>query len=143
MAVPAIKYYPMRLLSNVMPSFTINAGLNADGMSHDQDAIKEYLEDPLIHDYATIGTSKFCAYILYQSTNQLINYEVRGFLDAGQAILDSQAQKIKTPILYSHGDADPINAYDSTAKAFQLTASADKELKTWSGLYHECKLFSS
>jgi hypothetical protein len=24
-----------------------------------------------------------------------------------------------------------------------LTASADKELKTWSGLYHECKLFSS
>jgi acylglycerol lipase len=79
MKIPAIKYYPMRLFSNVMPSFTVHAGLSAEGMSHDQDAIKDYLEDPLVQDYATIGTSKFCAYILYRSTNQLITIKLEDF----------------------------------------------------------------
>ncbi|KAI8876428.1 alpha/beta-hydrolase [Backusella circina FSU 941] len=118
MKIPAYKYYPMRYFSKLLPSFMTKAGLSAKGMSHDEEAVKNYLEDPLVHDFATIGT-------------------IKGFLDAGQDILDNQAKKIKTPILYSHGDADPINAYDSTAKAFQLTASKDKELKTWPGLYHE------
>jgi acylglycerol lipase len=64
---------------------------------------------------------------------------VRSFIDAGNDILKKQAKLIKTPILYSHADADPINSYASAVKAFELTASTDKELKNWPGLYHECK----
>lgn len=55
-------------------------------------------------------------------------------------MITTQAKLIKTPILYSHADADPINSYEGTAEAYELTASEDKELKNWAGLYHECKL---
>jgi acylglycerol lipase len=65
---------------------------------------------------------------------------VRSFIDAGTDILKTKAKLIKTPILYSHADADPINAYKSTVKAFELTPSTDKEMKNWPELYHECKL---
>lgn len=54
--------------------------------------------------------------------------------------MKSKAKLIKTPILYSHGDTDPINSYASTSKAYEITASEDKELKTWPGLFHECKM---
>jgi acylglycerol lipase len=64
---------------------------------------------------------------------------VSGFLDAGNDILNTEAKKITLPILYSHGDADPINAFKSTKKAYELSSSTDKELKNWNGLYHECK----
>lgn len=65
---------------------------------------------------------------------------MKSFIDAGADIIKKQARLIKTPILYSHGDADPINAYTGTVKAYELTTSTDKELKNWPGLYHECKL---
>lgn len=48
---------------------------------------------------------------------------------------------IKTPILYSHADTDPINDYKGTLEAFELTPSTDKEIKNWPGLFHECKSF--
>lgn len=65
---------------------------------------------------------------------------VRSFIDAGTDIISTKAKLIKTPILYAHGDADPINSYQGTAKAYELTPSSDKELKKWTGLFHECKL---
>lgn len=62
-----------------------------------------------------------------------------GFLDAGSDIIKTKAKLIKTPILYSHADTDPINLYQSTVSAYNLTSSTDKEMKTWPGLFHECK----
>lgn len=61
-------------------------------------------------------------------------------MDAGKDIIKSKAKLIKTPILYSHGDIDPINDYKGTLQAYGLTPSTDKEMKTWPGLFHECKL---
>lgn len=66
-------------------------------------------------------------------------FTVRSFIDAGTDILKTKAKLVKTPILYSHGDADPINSYQGTLKAYELTPSSDKEMKNWPGLYHECK----
>lgn len=59
-------------------------------------------------------------------------------IDAGSDILKSKAKLIECPILFSHGDADPINAYPSSVKACELASSKDKEMKGWPGLYHEC-----
>lgn len=53
------------------------------------------------------------------------------FIDAGKDIIDTRAKCIKTPILYSHGDVDPINNYKGTLQAYGLTSSTDKEMKTW------------
>ncbi|KAG2212730.1 Alpha/Beta hydrolase protein [Mucor mucedo] len=118
MAIPMPKYYALRAVSFVLPSITIQAGIDPAGMSHDQDEIKKYLEDPLVHDFATLAT-------------------LAGFIDAGSDIIKTKAKLIKTPILYSHADTDPINLYQSTLSAYNLTSSTDKEMKTWPGLFHE------
>ena len=62
---------------------------------------------------------------------------MRGFIDAGTDILKTKAKLIKTPILFSHGDADPINSYQGCVKAHDICPSTDKEMKNWPGLFHE------
>ncbi|RCH88993.1 hypothetical protein CU098_000933 [Rhizopus stolonifer] len=118
MPIPALKYYGLRMVSNVLPNFTIQAGVDPNGISHDPEEIIKFKEDPLIHDFATLNTLK-------------------GMIDAGSDILKSKAKLIECPILFSHGDADPINAYPSSVKACELASSKDKEMKGWPGLYHE------
>lgn len=51
-----ISYYPLLFASKLLPNFTIKADLNPDAMSHDADEVKKLIEDPLVHDYATLGT---------------------------------------------------------------------------------------
>ncbi|KAI8382477.1 Alpha/Beta hydrolase protein [Blakeslea trispora] len=118
MPIPPLRYYSLRAMSTVVPSVTIHAKVDPKGISRDQDEVNAYINDPLVHDFATLST-------------------LRSFIDAGTDIIKSKAKLIQTPILYSHSDADPINAYKGTAEAFELTASQDKELKTWSAYYHE------
>lgn len=59
MPVPLPKYYGLRFMANIVPSITIKAGIDEKGMSHDQEEIKIYQADPLVHDYATLSTCKF------------------------------------------------------------------------------------
>lgn len=66
---------------------------------------------------------------------------VRGFIDAGNDILKTKAKLVKTTILYSHADTDPINSFKSTSEAYNLTSSKEKELKKWTGLFHECEYY--
>ncbi|KAI8343687.1 Alpha/Beta hydrolase protein [Chlamydoabsidia padenii] len=115
--IPAIKYHSLKMVSYVLPSFGIRGDMNPDFMSHDKEAVEQYKSDPLVHDFTTIATA-------------------RGFLEAGTNLL-TIGNKIKTPILFSHGDADPVNLYDSTKRVYENASSSDKELKTWEGLYHE------
>lgn len=68
----------------------------------------------------------------------LREYVVKGFLDAGQNLL-TVGKEIETPILFSHGDVDPVNSVDSTVKVYEIASSSDKTMKIWNGLYHECK----
>lgn len=56
MAIPAPKYYGLRFMSSFLPSFTIQAGVDSAGISHDQDEIQNYIEDPLVHDFVTLST---------------------------------------------------------------------------------------
>ncbi|KAI8973861.1 Alpha/Beta hydrolase protein [Pilobolus umbonatus] len=118
MPLPAIKYYGLMFLSYFIGSLVINVGINPDGISTNKEEVKRYMEDPLVHDYATIKSMK-------------------EMLEICQEIPAKRAASIKVPILYSHGDADPINSHAGTVKAYKATGSVDKEMKTWKGLYHE------
>lgn len=59
MPVPAVKYYGLRVMANVLPSITISANIDQKGMTHDPEETRIYQADPLIHDYATLATCKF------------------------------------------------------------------------------------
>lgn len=117
MQIPTVKYYTIRALAAIVPSMTIQAGVDSAGVSHDKEEVQKYLDDPLIHDFATLAT-------------------LRSFIDAGTDLL-TKAKAIKTPILYSHADSDPINSFNGCKSAYEITSSQDKELKNWTGLYHE------
>ena len=65
MAIPTPKYYAIRGIAAIVPSLTIRAGVDPAGMSHDQEEIKKYLEDPLVHDYATLATCKMIIFICW------------------------------------------------------------------------------
>lgn len=56
MPVPAPKYYGLRLMASITPSITIHAGVDANGISHDKEEVQKYLDDPLVHDFATLAT---------------------------------------------------------------------------------------
>lgn len=58
MPISTPKYYSIRALAALIPSMTIRAGIDAAGISHDKEEIQRYLEDPLVHDYATLATCK-------------------------------------------------------------------------------------
>lgn len=58
MPIPALKYYGLRFASNILPSVTIKAGIDEKGISHDEEEIRIYQADPLVHDYATLATCK-------------------------------------------------------------------------------------
>ncbi|CDS08239.1 hypothetical protein LRAMOSA02187 [Lichtheimia ramosa] len=116
--ISPLRYYPLLAASKIVPSFVIQAGLEAKTISHDEQEIKAYEADPLIHDYATLAT-------------------VRGFLDAGKDLFKLAPKIQKIPILYSHGDVDPVNDFKGTEKLHKLCGNDASELKCWEGLFHE------
>jgi acylglycerol lipase len=59
MEISTPKYYAIRALCAILPSITIQAGIDSAGMSHDKEEIQKYLDDPLVHDFATIATCKY------------------------------------------------------------------------------------
>jgi acylglycerol lipase len=58
MPIPAPKYYGLRMISNLLPNFTIQAGVDPNGISHDPEEVNKFRQDPLVHDYATLNTCK-------------------------------------------------------------------------------------
>lgn len=67
---------------------------------------------------------------------------VRGFLDAGKDLFKLAPKIHKIPILYSHGDVDPVNDFKGTEKVHKLSENDASELKCWKGLFHECMYIS-
>lgn len=63
---------------------------------------------------------------------------MRGFLDAGKDLFKLAPKIQKIPILYSHGDVDPVNDFKGTEKLHKLCGNDASELKCWEGLFHEC-----
>lgn len=62
MAIPTPKYYAIRAIAAIVPSMTIQAGVDSAGMSHDKEEVQKYLDDPLVHDFATLSTCKMCLF---------------------------------------------------------------------------------
>ncbi|KAI8061594.1 Alpha/Beta hydrolase protein [Gongronella butleri] len=118
--VPALKYYPLKIASYVIPSVTTRSPLDPNLMSHDATEVEKYINDPLINDFISLGTA-------------------RAILEGGLD-LHRVAPEIKTPILVSHGTADGVNSYEASKQVFGKIGSTDKQFKTWDGLYHELHL---
>ena len=113
------KMVMVNILGALMPSMTIKSDLEVAALSHDQDVVQAYINDPLVHSKISLGFGK-----------------------AGLAAINlcfAHAKEFKPPLLIMYGTADRIT-YPSGSEDFAKLASEtnkDVTLKPWDGMYHE------
>jgi alpha-beta hydrolase superfamily lysophospholipase len=83
-----LKLLAARVLRRILPSLSMDAGLDPDGLSRDPDVIARYLQDPLVHGRATASMAA-----------EMSDAIVR----AGKG-----ANDVDVPVLVLHGADDPL-----------------------------------
>jgi len=115
--VPAIKAFLGKAMSSLWPGLSLNNELDASKLSHDEQVVAAYRNDPLVHNRAT----------------------ARWFTEFLSAMenANNQISEIKVPFLMQiAGDDHLVNAAASKS-FFERLSSKDKTLHVYEGLYHE------
>lgn len=115
--VPGSKLMLAKIMARLLPSFTMENGLDVNNLSHNAAVIKAYQDDPLVHPRisARLGLD---------------------MLTLGDWMI-ANAGNLCIPLLLAQGSGDHIVSPAATA-AFANAAPPDKiTYKVWDGLYHE------
>lgn len=107
----------LRAGASLLPRLRVKTPLDINKISHDKSEVEKFENDPLRHPYASL---------------RLMNILVSN----GQWCL-SHADRLQTPSLLMHGNADEFTSVDGSR---QFAAKAPDKLvtyKEWEGLYHE------
>jgi len=111
-------FQELRLIDlNHIPGKTMSNSL-ANLISHDQDFIKDYLQDPLVLNEITY---KLLCEVFVRGTDWLIK----------------NLSRYNCPCLILHGGDDQIVIPESAKHLFENITSVDKTLKLYDGLYHD------
>ncbi|MFH1320258.1 MAG: lysophospholipase [Bacteroidota bacterium] len=113
---PAFKVILGQLMSKIYPALTQHNGIDPNDLSKDQEVVRAYIEDPLVHSKISAG--------------MFVNA-----YKAGLWAIDN-ADKLKIPILVMHGGEDKITSAEATSE-FVKNAGENAKLKIWEGLRHE------
>jgi alpha-beta hydrolase superfamily lysophospholipase len=103
-----------KIIFIIWPGFIRNLNLDPHFFSHDQQVVKQYIEDPKVHGKITPGL-------------------FFGHRKAGLWALE-HAHEFKTPLLVMQSEKDEIVS-PSAAREFAEKAGAT--FKVWEGMYHE------
>lgn len=106
-----------RLLSRILPRFSLDSGIDLEAGSRDPQVVAAYAQDTLRHSR---GTARLATELL-QAINRI----------------NTQAQTLSIPILILHGGADYVTFAESSRVFFDRLTLADKELKEYPDSYHE------
>ncbi len=106
-----------KFLGRIAPGLTLSNGIKPELLSRKPEAVKAYVEDPLVHDRisAKLGRSIF------------ENME-RAHREAG---------RINVPILILVGTGDIITPPEGSRRLFDELKVGDKTLREFEGAYHE------
>lgn len=115
--VPRWKLALGRVLYKLAPSFTMDNGLDVDGLSHDPAVARAYRDDPLVHPKvsARLGLD---------------------LLEIGKWIAGHSEKYPGLPLLLMQGSADPIVDPEKTRR-FAESVTGEVSFRMWPGLYHE------
>ena len=115
--VPAAKKILGSFLSYLWPSLTMGNELDAGKISHDQNVVSAYQNDPMVHD--RVSTRFFTELVAAMET------------------VDQQFASLKVPILMQlAGDDHLVNAR-TARRFFEKLKTTDKTLHVYENLYHE------
>jgi len=114
---PAIKLALGRVMSKILPALTLGNELDPHMISHDPKVVKDYIDDPLVHDRVS----------------------ARWFTEFTAAIetVQERAGAIAIPTLVMQSGDDKLVAPRGAQEFFDRLTVPDKTLKSWDGFYHE------
>lgn len=115
--VPGWKKLLAKTVSGIIPAAAVPAGLDPALLSHDEDVVDAYRNDPLVFTSAT----------------------ARWFMEVvkHQAEVVSDAGKISLPIYVGQGGADHIVSVQATRDFYEAIGSSNKKYVEYEGYYHE------
>ncbi|MEM9273378.1 MAG: lysophospholipase [Cyanobacteria bacterium P01_F01_bin.143] len=105
-----------KILSQVMPRFSLDTGIRLTTSSRDPKIITTLAEDPLRH---TRGTARLSTEFL-----QTVNW------------IKTHTEMLQVPLLILHGGADKIVSPESSRLLFEQITFEDKERKLYPESYH-------
>lgn len=106
-----------KVLGRIAPGLSLSNGLDPGLISRNPEAVKRYIEDPLVHD------------------------RISGKL--GMSIFDNmdrahkEAGRIKVPVLLLVGTGDLITPPEGSKKLLEELKVEDREIREFEGAYHE------
>jgi alpha-beta hydrolase superfamily lysophospholipase len=115
--VPAVKLIPGRLLSRLVPTLSMPAGVRGADCTRTREIAEAYEDDPM----------------------NFKNANVRWFTESTRAQNEAQerASEIKIPVICIHGAADKIAQPAASEHFMARVGSADKEYVALADQYHE------
>lgn len=116
-AVPAAKQLLAKLTSTFYPALSMQNELDATKLSHDQQVVQAYRDDPLVHDRVTARW-------------------FTEFLGAMQAA-HRDCDRIQVPVLMQVAGEDHLVSAPAARRFFDKLAAADKSFQSYEGFYHE------
>jgi alpha-beta hydrolase superfamily lysophospholipase len=115
--LPAVKAFIGRIMSSLWPTLTLANGLDPSKLSHDEEVVRAYIEDPLVHD--RVSARWFTEFV---SAMEAANRSV---------------PEIQVPLLMQLAGDDHLTSAEASKRFFRDLSLADKTLYIYEGLYHE------
>ncbi|MBW2599814.1 MAG: lysophospholipase [Deltaproteobacteria bacterium] len=115
--VPVVKAFAGKIMSTLWPTLSLSNELDASKISHDEEVVRAYIDDPLVH-------------------NRVSARWFTEFLSAMEAAGRS-APEMEIPLLMQLAGDDHLTSVDASKRFFDALGSVDKTLYIYDGLYHE------
>jgi alpha-beta hydrolase superfamily lysophospholipase len=115
--IPSLKITAAKILSAVLPTFSMSNGLDPAALSHDEEIVSAYINDSLVHGFIT---PRFYT----------------EFTENAVFCMD-RASQLRMPLLLIHGTGDTICSVKGTEILYSGAEAEDKELLLFPNLYHE------
>jgi alpha-beta hydrolase superfamily lysophospholipase len=113
--LPPIKIGLARMMNVLMPSFSMENGLDTNSLSRDKDIVSKYVHDPLVHKMV----SARLGWTMVEQGNWLLQH----------------AQEFPLPLLLVVGSQEKIVDRNKIVQFAEHVPQV--EFKTWDGLFHE------
>ena len=115
--VSPLKLYAGRAIARLSPRFTMANDIVPQELMHDPAMVEAYLADPLIFHQLTVGWFRA--------------------MEAAADDVRARGAQLQMPLLMQLGGADPVVSTPVNRDFFATIGSADKELHTYPGCFHE------
>lgn len=115
--VPPLKLFFGKVMSSILPRLSLANGLDVSKLSHDDDVVRAYVDDPLVHD--RVSTRLF--------TEML----------AAMEYTNQSASQLAVPILMQVAEEDYLTSTNASKRFFEELTVHDRTLHVYEGLYHE------